>query len=80
MSNTAITAQFIVAITVIAVAYDVWIKLRQPDGDATISWVMRTASKRWMIVGVAWGVLTGHLFWPNCPTCPPTPAEIHGVP
>ena len=54
----------------VAIVYDVWLG-RRGGGDATISWHVWTAAKRWPVIplltGLAVGVLFGHLFWSQCP-------------
>lgn len=67
MNLAHLTAAVIIADSLVLIGYDVWVKLKQPDGNATISWVTLTAAKRAPMFAVAAGILTGHLFWQNCP-------------
>lgn len=66
MNLPDLTASIVVAVTVALIGYDVWVKHRQPDGGATISWVVLTSSKRWPVIAFAFGFLMGHLFFQNC--------------
>jgi len=50
-----------IAIT-IAVGFDIWWAVNSAKGD-TISEVTKAYSWRWMTIPVAYGVITGHLFW-----------------
>jgi len=51
--------------TILAVsAYDVIPAANQKSGD-TISEVLLKAARFAPVVAVAWGILTGHLFWPQ---------------
>ena len=67
MTLPALTASVLIANTAGLIAYDVWVKVRQPDGKATISWVLLTAAKHFPIIAAAGGLLVGHLWWQNCP-------------
>jgi hypothetical protein len=57
------TTLFILIITGIVIAYDVW-TLYTPE--KTISRVMKEAANRNPLVILAWGVLMGHWFWGIC--------------
>lgn len=63
------------------VGWDVVVATNKKPGD-TISEVLLKASKNTPLIGVAWGILTGHLFWPQdkhqhpVPTEPETPDNI----
>lgn len=46
------------------IGWDVVVATNKEKGD-TISEVLLKASKNTPLVGVAWGILTGHLFWPQ---------------
>jgi hypothetical protein len=67
MSNTTLTVIVICATVVALIAYDVYIKVKEPDGNATISWVLLQAAKRVPLLAFAFGVIFGHIFFPNCP-------------
>jgi hypothetical protein len=56
---------FIVGLLVL----EVWAFITKRKGGgsgATISVVTRRASKRWPIITLLFGILSGHLFWPLC--------------
>lgn len=48
------------------VAWDVYVKVKRPDGSATISWVTLTACKHFPIIAAGLGLVLGHLLWQNC--------------
>lgn len=66
MTLADLTASIIIIVTVGLLAYDVWVKAKDPTGDSTISWVVLTSSKRWPVIAFAFGFLMGHLFFQNC--------------
>jgi hypothetical protein len=66
MDLATVTSIVIAAVAVLLIAYDVWVKYKQPDGNATISWVVLSSSKRWPVIAFAFGFLMGHLFFQNC--------------
>lgn len=54
--------------TIVGLAgWDVVVATNKEKGD-TISEILLKASKGTPMVGVAWGILTGHLFWPQAKT------------
>ena len=57
-----ITVIFCIAVTIIAIVYDV-IADRQGGVSATISRVIRQAAMDYPIIAFSAGVLIGHLFW-----------------
>jgi len=70
MDLATVTSIVIAAVAVLLIAYDVWVKYKQPDGNATISWVLLTSSKRWPVIAFALGFLFGHILAPNCAAPP----------
>lgn len=66
MTLSNLTAVILLVNVVFLIAYDVWVKLKQLDGKATISWVTLTTVKHVPIIAVAIGIVIGHLFWQNC--------------
>lgn len=48
------------------IGWDIYVKKKQPDGNATISWVTLTAAKHFPIIAAALGLVLGHLLWQNC--------------
>ena len=66
MTYTHITGLVIAAVTVLLIAYDIWVKVKQPDGNATISWVLLQLCKSWPILAFALGMVFGHILAPNC--------------
>lgn len=66
MTLSEITGWLLIANVVFLIAWDVYVKVRQPDGNATISWLVLTAAKHAPIVAIALGIVIGHLFWQNC--------------
>jgi len=59
-----ITTAVIVGTILAVSAYDVWPAMTKKKGD-TISEVLLAAAKERPIIAAVWGVLTGHLFWPQ---------------
>ena len=59
-----------ITIAVIALAavgisvYDIFPAVNKSEGD-TISETLLGSAKKVPIVAVVWGILTGHLFWPQ---------------
>lgn len=53
-------------------AYDVW-TLVTHGYDTTVSWVTYTMAKDWPIIPFAFGLIFGHLFFPNRAAKAPTP-------
>lgn len=66
MSLSTITGWLIILNVVVMISWDIYVKVKQPDGEATISWVILIAAKHAPIVALAFGLLMGHLFWQNC--------------
>ena len=66
MNLPDLTAAVIAGATALLIAYDVWVKLKDPTGDSTISWVVLTSSKKWPVIAFAFGFLMAHLFFQNC--------------
>lgn len=87
MDGSAITAWFIVAVAVVAIAYDVWVCITHGSA-ATISWTTWKTSQQYPVIPFAIGVLCGHLFWvqqtgmldPTKQTTTPAASQPHGVP
>jgi hypothetical protein len=46
------------------IAWDIVAASNKERGD-TISEILLSASKRVPVLAVSWGILTGHLFWPQ---------------
>jgi hypothetical protein len=61
-----ITALLVASVTVLLIAYDVWVRIKDPTGDATISWVFLQAAKKWPTLAFALGFLIGHVLMQNC--------------
>ena len=57
-----ITTVFIIATTLIVIAYDIFIVIEPSRGD-TISRMLLTFSYRYPVIPWLWGILSGHLFW-----------------
>lgn len=66
MSLENITAIVLIVTTFSLIFYDIWVKIRQKDGYATISWIVLTTAKSYPIIAFGAGILCGHLFWQNC--------------
>jgi hypothetical protein len=64
MDTTRLTKHILIATVVILSGYDVY-ALVEGGVDATISRVVYGWVDDYPIVGVAAGVLIGHLFWPQ---------------
>lgn len=67
MSLQTLTAVVILVNAVLLIAYDVWVKVKDPTGNSTISWVLLSQSKHFPIICGALFFLMGHIFAPNCP-------------
>jgi hypothetical protein len=52
--------------TFVLIFFDIFVKIKQKDGDATISWIILTTAKSYPIIAFGAGLLCGHLFWQNC--------------
>lgn len=65
MSLNPTTIWFIVAVTVVVAIFDI-AQLVKNGRDATISVTLRVLAARYQIVGVAIGILIGHLFASQC--------------
>lgn len=46
------------------IGWDIVVAANEQEGD-TISEILLKSSRRVPVVAVAWGILTGHLFWPQ---------------
>lgn len=66
MDNHTLTLTVIATTVTLLVGYDVVIKIREPSGNATISWVMLQLAKTYPVIAFALGIVFGHLFWQNC--------------
>lgn len=66
MTLAQTTGAVLLANVVVLIAWDVYVKKKQPDGNATISWVTLTAAKHFPIIAAALGLVLGHLLWQNC--------------
>lgn len=66
MTLTTATGTVIIVNVFLLIAWDLYVKVREPDGSATISWVLLTAAKHFPIIAAAGGMLLAHLFWQNC--------------
>lgn len=58
------TLYFSLAVIAAIIVYDVWTLLKR-GYKTTISWNLYQLAIKVPIVGVAIGVVVGHLFWPN---------------
>lgn len=65
----AVTVSVIAFTTLVLVLYDVF-ALISGGQQVTISAVLARGAMRYPVISLAWGVLTGHLFWPNPGYCP----------
>lgn len=63
---TTITITFIIAITLIILAYDAYALKKSTKTEYTISYVIAKASLKNPIIAFALGVLCGHWFWFQC--------------
>lgn len=52
------------------IGWDVVVATNKKKGD-TISEMLLAAGKNTPMLAVAWGILTGHLFWPQAKPVPP---------
>lgn len=59
-----ITLSIMAAATVALIGWDIVVASNQTKGD-TISEILGKAARSVPAVAVAWGILTGHLFWPQ---------------
>jgi len=59
-----ITVGFIVAVVGLIMIYDVW-AITKLGYVATISYTLYQASKSWPVIPLVFGIIAGHLFWPN---------------
>lgn len=59
-----LTIGILAAVTLLLVAWDVYVALEPVPGD-TISEVILEAARRRVVVPFLAGVLCGHLFWPQ---------------
>lgn len=56
---------WVIVLSVLGIsAYDILPAVNKAKGD-TISETLLGSAKRSPIIAVAWGILTGHLFWPQ---------------
>jgi hypothetical protein len=57
----------VIGVTVaLLVGYDVVIKIKEPSGNATISWVLLTLAKTYPVVAFVLGFVFGHILFQNC--------------
>lgn len=59
-----ITLGVSLSVVALLIFYDVWTLIVR-GYNTTISWNLYRFTQRFPIVGVAIGVVVGHLFWPN---------------
>lgn len=59
-----ITLGVMAAATAALVGWDIVVAANKEDGD-TISEILLKASRKVPIITLAWGALSGHLFWPQ---------------
>lgn len=59
-----ITLAVMAAATTGLIGWDIVVAANQQKGD-TISEILNKAARNTPAVAVAWGILTGHLFWPQ---------------
>ena len=64
VATKKVTAGVMVASAVVLIAWDVVVATNKKKGD-TISEMLLASAKDTPLIGVAWGILTGHLFWPQ---------------
>jgi hypothetical protein len=64
VSGKQITAGLIVATIAGLVGWDIVVASNKEKGD-TISEILLRAARKVPAVAMAWGVLSGHLFWPQ---------------
>jgi hypothetical protein len=57
-----LTKWFIWGAFLTIVAYDVWIATHH---GLTISAALKQTNQEYPVLGFGWGVLSGHLFWPQ---------------
>jgi hypothetical protein len=58
------TAWFLVALTFIIAIYDIWAAATYGSAG-TLSYEINYASHNYPIIAFAFGIICGHLFWPN---------------
>ena len=59
-----ITLGVMAAASAALIGWDIVVAANKQRGD-TISEILLRSSRRVPIVAAAWGILTGHLFWPQ---------------
>jgi hypothetical protein len=64
VSGKKITAGLIVSTIAGLIGWDIVVAANKEKGD-TISEILLRAAKKVPAVAMAWGVLSGHLFWPQ---------------
>jgi hypothetical protein len=52
------------AASAVLIGWDIVVAANKQKGD-TISEILLRSSRRVPIIATAWGILTGHLFWPQ---------------
>lgn len=64
MSERALwfTKIFVLVMLTVTIGVDIYLAANATDGD-TISEITKAYSWRWASIGLAHGILTGHLFW-----------------
>lgn len=68
MELQSVTAIIMVATLVLLLAWDVYALVKQ-GGKVTISYIMAATSLKFPLIPFAWGLLTGHFFWPITSLC-----------
>jgi hypothetical protein len=63
---TTLTIVFIIAVTLVILAYDVYALYRSKKTEYTISYIIAKASLKNPIIPFVFGVLMGHWFWGQC--------------
>lgn len=58
------TLEFILGALALIIVYDLWTLMKR-GYDTTISWTLFKLSQTWPIIPFAFGVIAGHLFFPN---------------
>lgn len=66
------TAIFVLVVIATLIGYDIW-TLCAHGVESTISWVTYSQGRQYPILPFAFGIVCGHLFWPNTPKLPRVP-------
>jgi hypothetical protein len=59
-----VTISILITVAVLLIGWDIYVAISPPSGD-TISEVILGFSRKHPVVGFAFGVLMGHLLWPQ---------------